>query len=124
MSDGWELAHGLIPGILDGEDDSDGDGLTNLQEFLAGTHPYDPGDRLKLNAQTIVQGSTRAVLLTFQMKSNKTYSVVYAHGLNASNWTNLVHWNARPTNATVNFVDQLPTNAISRYYRLAAPRQP
>lgn len=42
MDDNWESAHGLIVGIDDSQDDPDGDGLTNLQEFLGNTDPRQP----------------------------------------------------------------------------------
>ncbi len=38
----WELKHGLNTEISDGNDDPDGDGLTNRQEFDTGTSPTDP----------------------------------------------------------------------------------
>ncbi|RCU50892.1 hypothetical protein DU002_06080 [Corallincola holothuriorum] len=41
---GWELAHGLDPTVADGELDSDNDGFTNLQEFVAHTHPMNQSD--------------------------------------------------------------------------------
>ena len=39
MADAWETAHGLNPVVNDRNGDPDGDGLTNIQEFLIGTNP-------------------------------------------------------------------------------------
>jgi formylglycine-generating enzyme required for sulfatase activity len=41
MPDGWEIANGLNPLLDDSELDSDNDGVTNLDEYLAGTLPRD-----------------------------------------------------------------------------------
>lgn len=41
MADGWEAAHGLSVGTDDSADHADADGLTNLDEFQAGTDPQD-----------------------------------------------------------------------------------
>ncbi|MDP2137998.1 MAG: hypothetical protein Q8J74_09100, partial [Candidatus Didemnitutus sp.] len=37
--DVWELAHGLSPAVNDRAGDLDGDGLSNLKEYLLGTNP-------------------------------------------------------------------------------------
>ncbi len=43
MLDTFEIANGLDPLTpVDASEDLDGDGFTNLQEFLAGTDPNDP----------------------------------------------------------------------------------
>jgi len=42
MPDGWEVEHGLLPSEMDGYDDVDGDGLTNLEEHLYASDPRDP----------------------------------------------------------------------------------
>ena len=35
MPDAWERAHGFDPARADGNDDRDGDGMTNLEDWLA-----------------------------------------------------------------------------------------
>jgi hypothetical protein len=42
LPDDWEIAHGLNPGFNDTNLDSDGDGLTNWEEYLRGTDPLNP----------------------------------------------------------------------------------
>lgn len=43
MPDGWEVMHGLNPNDpSDADEDPDGDGLTNLEEYLNGTDPNNP----------------------------------------------------------------------------------
>ena len=48
MLDGWELLRGLNPFVNDAGIDSDGDGLTNLEEFIADTDPLEDGSYLAL----------------------------------------------------------------------------
>lgn len=50
LPDEWELAHGLSPRSAgDATTDHDGDGLSAMEEFLAGTDPQDAASRLSLS---------------------------------------------------------------------------
>ena len=42
MDDNWEARWGLDPAVDDSGDDADGDGLTNLEEYLLGLNPANP----------------------------------------------------------------------------------
>lgn len=42
IPDWWEIKYGTGWDIANADDDPDGDGMTNLEEYLAGTHPFIP----------------------------------------------------------------------------------
>lgn len=67
-------------------DDADGDGMTNLAEFLAGTDPFISTDLLKVESFRIVPGSQR-VELKFYTVPGRKYRVLMSETLNDPNWT-------------------------------------
>jgi hypothetical protein len=121
MWDSWELAHGLIVGVNDANRDPDRDGLTNVQEFLAGTDPQDPSSYLKIETVEPPNAANPTVVLTFQALAGRTYTVWFADALPANPWNLLTNVPAPPTTALVIVPDPEFGRSAHRYYRLQTP---
>jgi hypothetical protein len=82
LPDWWELAYGMSPTSGQGDDgalgDPDADGMTNLSEFQAGTHPDTATSALRLEARGLGPGRLR---LTWQTVPGRSYHLEYALGL-------------------------------------------
>ena len=86
LPDDWELAHGLNPeSDADAGADPDGDGLTNLQEYICGTHPREKASRLEL---TVVRDNDQ-LELRFQAQPDRTYSIESRERLENDGWKNV-----------------------------------
>ena len=119
IPDDWEIAYGFDPNDPnDANVDSDGDTMTNYQEYIAGTNPRDPLSYLKLDQLTVNGPAT----LRFMALSNKTYTVQYKNTLITPTWQRLADVAARTTNRVETVID--PSFVPSRYYRLVTPKQP
>jgi len=116
------LAHGLNENDSAGdsgpEGDPDHDGLSNLQEFLAGTDPRDAQSYFKIKSISLNSG----VRLTFNAVSNKSYTVQYTRALGGGPWLKLADIPAESTNRVALITDTEAT--ANRSYRLTTPQQP
>jgi hypothetical protein len=114
LPDAWELAHGLNPAASgDAALDPDEDGLTNLQEYLAGTDPQDAASALRLSA-TISDG---AAVLRFPAVAGKSYTVSSCDDLGASEWVLLQEISAGAASGVVEIPDTRPLDG-QRFYRV------
>lgn len=120
MPDAWELANGLLVSINDANLDADGDGMTNLDEFRAGTDPQSALSNLRVE---LLSASGTSALLRFNAASNHAYSVLFRDTLPASPWVKLSDVPARTTNRLVTVTDSNATNG-QRFYRLITPPLP
>jgi hypothetical protein len=123
--DAWERAYGLSP--TDRNDaalDPDSDGMTSLQEYIAGTNPQDRRSVLKLEPPEVsVLDSPFSAFLSFVARSNKSYTLEWKESASAGKWTKMADVPAR-TNEHVEVVSDPFPLALGRIYRLVTPQTP
>ena len=99
--------------------DPDGDGMSNQQEYLAGTDPTNPNSNLRITAESFSSGGTSASL-TWSSVMTRFYYIQKTPGLGSPVWTDgglgLVSPSIGST-TTAGFAD---TNAPVRFYRVEA----
>jgi hypothetical protein len=118
LPDEWEIEYGLNPNVNDAGLDSDGDTMSNLAEYIAGTNPVDSLSYLKLKQEMAMPG----VALEFLAISNRTYTVEFTEGLEKPVWQKLTDIDAGPINHAVILNDLIGTT--NRFYRLLTPKRP
>jgi hypothetical protein len=114
LPDYWENLHGLDPrNPNDANLDSDGDGLTNLQEFRLGSDPRNPASGLNLR---IARGPGGAgAVLSFGAVAEAEYALEYTTAFGPS-WQPLQSFAAVSTNRLIQF--PVPTGTQQQFYRL------
>jgi len=117
MPDDWEYQYNLQPQINDADDDNDGDGMTNFEEYLAGTSPIDATSVLRLE----ITNNNGAISLKFHAQPNKSYTVQFQSTLGGA-WQSLSHIDAQPNLQYI--VIPVPPSGGSRFYQLRSPRVP
>jgi hypothetical protein len=123
LPDAWEVANGQSTNDASNASvDVDGDGMTLLQEYTAGTDYNDPQSFLRVDVKTDSLGSTNGAWIEFGAVSNKTYTLQYRDDAATGVWTPLADLTARPTNHIERILD--PRSALQRFYRVATPKLP
>jgi hypothetical protein len=83
MADNWEAQYGFATNnVADAALDADNDGMSNVQEYVAGTNPTNAASFLKLD----LLGVAGQVTLAFAATSNRNYTVEFRNALNTGSW--------------------------------------
>lgn len=101
--------------------DPDGDGFSNLQEYLAGTNPLDANSLLRIESANL---SNDGLALHFNAISGHSYSVLWRTDAEAGVWLKLADIAPVAHDGPVVVNDPTFTAAPARYYRLVTPQVP
>jgi hypothetical protein len=115
LPDNWEIRYfGAIDAPGAGpEDDPDHDGLSNRQEYQAGTNPLDAHSSLIFTFVRVQGGNVR---LEFTTVPGRLYRVERTDNLHGSSWSTVAN-NVPGTGATVTVIDLNGATHASRFYR-------
>src|SRR5206468_3783760 len=104
-----------------GSGDYDLDGMTDLQEFLAGTDPTVAGSSLKLLP---VSYNGSSFVFNFNAVAGRTYRVSYSTTLLPGSWTMLKDVPAQGASGPVPVTDNTVAGHPTRFYRIVTPAGP
>ena len=99
--------------------DSDHDGLTDYQEYLAGTDPRDPASLLTLEA---LPGAGE-VRLRFQAAAGRSYSILHCESFQGGQWEVLTNIAPPAVSGAFEVADPSVGPAAQRFYRLVTPQR-
>ena len=120
LPDIWEVARGLNTNdAADAALDLDGDGLSNVQEYLAGTDLKEPTSALRIESLQALAGG--GALLQFEASSNRTYSVQTREAFTLAPWRSIADLITGPTNRLF-FLTNAPSPS-NAFFRLVTPKQ-
>jgi uncharacterized repeat protein (TIGR01451 family) len=115
IPDDWELTYfgGITAAVA--SNDSDGDGYSNLQEFLAGTDPTNPASALGITATEQVGADVR---VSFSTAAGKKYRVEYNDASpTGTSWTT-VQDGVPGTGGVQQVTDSGGASQARRFYRV------
>ena len=125
LPDDWELEHNFDPtDPADAALDPDGDGVSNLDEYLAGTDPLDRETVLDM-AFVRNEGSPTTASIVFVARAGKTYSVLRRDSVGSGIWVPVVDVPATPFPRPVAVPIAAPPGRedAQQFYRLVTPRR-
>lgn len=121
IADAWEMFHASNLTSLSAESDADSDGSRDLDEYLAGTDPFDAVDSLLVQVESSATGST----LQWPTKAGYVYFIDQRSDFRASvAWSTAgerIMGTGSPATLTLPFANQHGFYRVRAYPPLSAP---
>jgi hypothetical protein len=119
MPNGWEQSYGLDPlNAADANADSDGDGFTNLQEYLAGTDPTNAASAFRIVGIATEGDDMRVTWTTGTGKTNALQAAA-GNGGYVTNGFMTIFTVTNTVGTTTNYLDiGAATNVPTLFYRV------
>ncbi len=112
-------------------DDPDGDGLTNLEEYLTESNPNDPGSRAKpMTVEYLPDGNHRLVLIESLDLEGRDFTTVVESSSDLSNWvpvedlTQTSSVRNNPSGVRTRILTRTPAGSGPIFYRLKTTMAP
>lgn len=116
LPDEWESRYGLNPGSAIGADgaagDPDGDGQSNISEFIAGTHPKDTTSVFRVGISEANGGAQ----IVFPANSGRSYTVWVRDTLADGAWKVLAEYGPQAADGVLSAVDI--SGVFPRFFRV------
>jgi hypothetical protein len=103
------------------QDDYDGDGMSNLAEYLAGSNPTNSQSLLKINSLVL---TLNGLTLGFTRFAGHTYTVQFRDNMASGSWQSLTNLDAVSVTEPVQVNDSAGGGKSARFYRLVTPQLP
>ena len=121
LADAWEKQYGFdTNNLADAALDFDRDGMSNRDEYNAGTNPTNAASVLKLQLSPVVAGQAA---LSFLAMSNRTYTVEWNAADTGGTWNRVQDVLAQPAERIESVSDTNASGAM-RLYRVVTPKRP
>lgn len=109
MTDEFEAANGLNRlSAADAAEDDDGDGSSNLDEFVAGTAISNPSDQPAVATMEHTSAGAGSFQVSLAGKAGRHYQLQRRTSLSAGMWENVSAQGPLATNGTVTLTDPVP----------------
>jgi hypothetical protein len=117
IADAWELQYAGNLTRLGLRSDADHDGVSDVDEFLAGTNPLNPGDLLKI-IQIAKDPTGTSLKLIWLSKADRQYTIESSTNLQPGNWKEVRTVPGDPESSFTSIT--LPTSGSPEFFRIRA----